>query len=479
MLKEKERLITFILQILDICLVFLSVWITLEVAPKHFPEASLKLISPPHTKYLFGATFIAYFLSFLFFGYYRTFRNQTYEQVFSKTLIGVLWGSMALFFILFLFNINEISRGGLFVLSGLCMLFLIVSRSLAYFFIGIIRKKGFDSKNVLIVGSKTRACEVIEAITAHPEFGYVIIGCLENAEEDVGKKVVGDIRVIGCLENDLKRILLEESIDELIFAMPLNVISKGREYVSFAEEIGINIRVLPDWQLQKMTYHPETATIFYDQFVGLPTIALSSIPQKETELTIKTVLDYLGAIACLCLLFPAMLMAACAVKLTSQGPVFFKQIRCGLNGRKFMIYKFRTMYSNAEDIKDSLFMLNEQDGPAFKIKNDPRVTFIGSFLRKTSIDELPQLFNVLRGQMSLVGPRPPLPSEVEQYKPWHRRRLSMKPGLTCIWQTKARNKMDFETWMKLDLEYIDNWSIILDIKILFMTIPTVLRMTGY
>ena len=151
----------------------------------------------------------------------------------------------------------------------------------------------------------------------------------------------------------------------------------------------------------------------------------------------------------------------------------------GLNGRKFMIYKFRTMYSNAEDIKDSLFMLNEQDGPAFKIKNDPRVTFIGSFLRKTSIDELPQLFNVLRGQMSLVGPRPPLPSEVEQYKPWHRRRLSMKPGLTCIWQTKARNKMDFETWMKLDLEYIDNWSIILDIKILFMTIPTVLRMTGY
>ena len=478
-MKEKEKLISFILQVLDLCLVYLSVLITLEVTERYFPHLFFTITSPHNQRYLFSATLIAYFLSLLIFGNHSNFRDQTYDQVFSKTVVVVLGGSVGLVFILFLFDIQDISRGVLFLLSGICMLLLATSRSLIYTLFRVMRKRGFDSKNVLIVGSKTRAKEVIEAIVTHPEFGYKIPGCLEVSEEEVGKKVTADISIIGCLENDFKKILMGKNIDELVFAMPLSEIDKGREYVAFAEEIGINIRVLPDWQIHKMTYHPETATVYYNQFVGLPTIALSSIPQKETELFIKTVIDYLGAIAGLVLFFPIMLITACAIKMTSPGPVFFKQVRCSLNGRKFVIRKFRSMTSDAEDIKDSLFMLNEQDGPVFKIKDDPRITMVGRFIRKTSIDELPQLLNILSGHMSLVGPRPPLPSEVEQYKPWHRRRLSMKPGLTCIWQVKARNKTDFETWMKLDLEYIDNWSIILDIKLILMTIPTVLRMAGY
>ena len=478
-MKEKEKLITFILRGLDLFMVYLSVWIALELTSKYATHFLLPLTSHSTQSFLYITTLIAYMLSFLIFGYYKTFRNQTYDQIFSKTLVVVLAGSMGLIFIHFLFDSREISRDFLFILSGFCMLFLTMSRSLAYFFIGIIHKRGFDSRNVLIVGSKIRAQEVIDAVLSHPEFGYDILGCLEVAEEDIGKNVKGDIEVIGCIYTDLKRILLDENIDELVFAMPLSEIDNGREYISFAEEIGINIRVLPDWQIHKMTYHPETATVYYDQFVGLPTIALSSIPQKETELSIKTIIDYIGASACLLFFSPILLFVAIAIKLTSPGPVLFKQVRSGLNGRKFIICKFRSMISGAEDMKDSLFMMDEQDGPAFKIKNDPRITKFGKLLRKTSIDELPQLFNVLRGEMSLIGPRPPLPSEVEQYKPWHRRRLSMKPGLTCIWQVKARNRTDFETWMKLDLAYIDNWSIILDLKILLLTIPAVFKMSGY
>jgi lipopolysaccharide/colanic/teichoic acid biosynthesis glycosyltransferase len=173
-----------------------------------------------------------------------------------------------------------------------------------------------------------------------------------------------------------------------------------------------------------------------------------------------------------------MLGISLLIKLTSKDSILFKQKRCGLNGRKFIMFKFRTMVENADGIKDLLREKNEMDGPAFKITNDPRLTKVGSFLRKFSLDELPQLFNVLKGEMALVGPRPPLPREVSQYDPWQRRKLSMKPGLTCLWQTNGRNNINFEKWMKMDLEYIDNWSFWLDTKILFKTIPAVILGTG-
>jgi lipopolysaccharide/colanic/teichoic acid biosynthesis glycosyltransferase len=169
---------------------------------------------------------------------------------------------------------------------------------------------------------------------------------------------------------------------------------------------------------------------------------------------------------------------AVSVKVSSKGPVFFRQERCGLNGRKFILYKFRTMVPEAEKLKGRLLAANEMDGPVFKIKNDPRVTPLGKILRRTSMDELPQLINVLRGEMSLVGPRPPLPSEVKEYKHWQLRRLSMKPGLTCIWQVSGRNDVGFEEWMRMDLEYIDRWSLLLDFKLLLKTVQVVILGTG-
>lgn len=181
------------------------------------------------------------------------------------------------------------------------------------------------------------------------------------------------------------------------------------------------------------------------------------------------------SLALLLLSAPLMLLAAMLVRLTSPGPAFFKQKRVGINGREFTMYKFRTMRAEAEQLKNTLLELNEMDGPVFKIRRDPRVTPLGRVLRRTSLDELPQLFNVLLGHMSMVGPRPPLPDEVRQYKLWQRRRLSVRPGLTCLWQVSGRNQVKFEKWMELDLEYIDNWSWWLDLKIMARTVPALLR----
>jgi exopolysaccharide biosynthesis polyprenyl glycosylphosphotransferase len=209
-----------------------------------------------------------------------------------------------------------------------------------------------------------------------------------------------------------------------------------------------------------------------------PLLNLRRTPTSEARLAVKRLLDFTGGMIGLILASPVMLAAAIAIKLDSKGPVIFKQVRAGRNGRKFTMYKFRSMVADAEELKARIAHLNEMGGPVFKIKKDPRITKIGAFIRKTSIDELPQLFNIIAGDMSIVGPRPALPSEVAQYAPWQRRRLSVKPGLTGLWQVSGRNQVDFDEWMQLDLEYIDSWSLWLDIKIILKTVPVVLLRKG-
>ena len=215
-------------------------------------------------------------------------------------------------------------------------------------------------------------------------------------------------------------------------------------------------------------------------YVTFPTMAFRTIPPNQSDLLIKSVFDYLFAFAVLILLLPFLLIIAAAIKLSSRGPVLFTQERSGLNGRRFRVYKFRTMFADAEARREQVKDLNESDGPVFKIRKDPRIIpYIGTFLRKTGIDELPQLINVLKGEMSLVGPRPPIPAEVDDYDRWQMRRLSMKPGLTCLWQVSPnRNDLSFDQWMKKDLEYIDNWSLWLDFKIMLMTVRAMLKGEG-
>jgi len=237
------------------------------------------------------------------------------------------------------------------------------------------------------------------------------------------------------------------------------------------DEQGVRTRVLAD-------FFPHVHSEMYLERLGsLPLLTFSAVPHDEIRLMIKRAFDVAVAAVALMVLAPFMAIVALLVRVTSPGPAIFRQVRCGLNGRRFVFYKFRSMCVNAEQLKPQLEHLSRKS-VAFKIPNDPRLTPIGRWLRKFSIDEWPQLWNVLKGDMSLVGPRPAVPEEVEKYEAWQRRRLRMRPGLTCLWALEGRDHLDFETWMKLDLEYIDNWSLGLDLRILLLTIPQVLTGKG-
>jgi len=238
------------------------------------------------------------------------------------------------------------------------------------------------------------------------------------------------------------------------------------------EELGVTARVV-------LNFFPHSiARMELHELEGFPLLSFSTTPTNEALLFVRRIMDIALAALFSVIALPFIIVAAILIKLTSPGPILFKQERCGLNGRRFTMYKLRSMIDNAEQLRFELETLNEMDGPVFKSSRDPRVTRIGRLIRRFSIDEFPQLYNVLRGDMSLVGPRPPLPQEVARYQRWQRRRLSMKPGITCLWQISGRNDVSFEDWMKLDLTYIDNWSLLLDLKILLKTVPVVLLGKG-
>jgi exopolysaccharide biosynthesis polyprenyl glycosylphosphotransferase len=238
------------------------------------------------------------------------------------------------------------------------------------------------------------------------------------------------------------------------------------------EEVGIKIHIRADFA------HSIFSRTYLSAVSGIPILTLASTPHAGTDIFLKRLMDIAASFAGLVVAAPFMLLVGLFIKLDSRGPVLFRQVRTGLNGRRFVLLKFRSMTHDAEHQQDALNGLNEMSGPVFKLRMDPRVTRVGAFLRRTSLDELPQLWNVLMGDMSLVGPRPPLPSEVSRYQRWQRRRLSMKPGLTCLWQASGRNEIDFDEWMRMDMEYIDNWSLSRDIKIILRTIPAVLFAKG-
>ena len=262
-------------------------------------------------------------------------------------------------------------------------------------------------------------------------------------------------------------------IDEVLYFKTKVIPAEVRNTVRSCEELGVVFSLNYTGQNNKLTNAIKTI-IGNQKF-----LTFINIPHNSFALAIKKIMDISGSVLLIIGLSPVLLLISILIKLTSKGPIVFKQSRVGLRGRQFSLYKFRTMILNAEKLKKDLEAENEMDGPVFKIKDDPRVTKIGRFLRRTGLDELPQLFNILKGEMSLIGPRPPLPSETVQYKRWQLRRLSIKPGLSCFWQIKPdRNNIKFEKWMELDLAYIDNWSLRLDFIILLKTIVTVFKRSG-
>jgi exopolysaccharide biosynthesis polyprenyl glycosylphosphotransferase len=288
----------------------------------------------------------------------------------------------------------------------------------------------------------------------------------------VGSDFCG-VKIIGHTD-ELPDILSKNQVDEVVFVVPRKSLDNIEDAVVACEEIGVRVRIACDF-FERNIY----VRTHLDTLDDWPLLSFSSTPHYGEPFVAKRVFDFAFSFVVLLLSAPFLLIIALAVKLTSPGPVFFKQKRSGLNGRTFELLKFRTMVDGAEGIKSDLDGQNEMSGPVFKVRKDPRITPLGKFLRKFSLDEFPQFINVLKGDMSVVGPRPPIPNEVERYGFSQRRRLSVRPGLTCLWQVNGRNKVaDFKDWVRLDLEYIDNWSLGLDIQIILKTIPAVLKGTG-
>lgn len=332
------------------------------------------------------------------------------------------------------------------------------------------RRQGNNLTNIIFIADE--GCDkFIQNIADNRELGYNISLIISDSES-IHQRFKPRFKVLRKIV-DLPCLIKSQIVDEVFYCR--------REYnqediqrIMFAcEEIGVAFR-----------YHSpllETSSmpVELSYFNGVPFLSYKNNPNNQVALSWKYVFDFIFSLAVITLWMPILLLVGAAIKATSRGPVIFKQKRVGLHGREFDIYKFRTMVQDAETLKADLMHQNEADGPVFKIKDDPRITKIGKFLRKTNLDEFPQFFNVLKGDMSLVGPRPPIMKEVMQYKPWQLRRLSMRPGITCSWQIMPqKNKISFEDWMKLDLQYIDNWSLENDFVLTFKTIRTILMGSG-
>jgi len=331
-----------------------------------------------------------------------------------------------------------------------------------------IRRRGHDARYMLVVGTGRLAQDFADRIESHSGLGIRIIGHLAAPGED---ERVTTRPIIGTVD-EIEEILHSRVVDEVAVCLPPSAARFIEPITGLAAGEGKTVR-LPVDPVEEIL-----PTALHEEFDGFVVRSLIHDGQREVGLVVKRVVDIVGASIGLLVLSPLLLGTALVIRIRDGSPVLFRQTRVGLHGRPFTIYKFRSMVDGAEDQIETVRHLNERSGVTFKATNDPRVTRMGSWLRKTSIDELPQLWNVLIGSMSLVGPRPPLPTEVLHYDIWHRRRLSMKPGITGLWQVEARHDPDFDRWVEHDLVYIDGWTIWLDLKILARTLPALLAHGG-
>ncbi len=353
---------------------------------------------------------------------------------------------------------------------GLNMLILFAIRVITLKTVRVFRANGHNTRNIVIIANEFSR-HFINKVLSQKEWGFQILYIITDS--DAIKKEFGNKVKIHSKSVNIKSLVKFDMVDEVLFFDELNSDSRFMNLIAFCEDLGVTVRAINKHIL------PESYRYQIDYFDTIPFYTIRNNPIDKFHHVTKTALEIAASIIILFVLSPLLLLVSIAIKLTSKGPVIFKQERVGRRGRKFYIYKFRTMVINAEELKEKLAGLNESDGPTFKIKKDPRITPIGSLLRKTNLDEIPQLFNIIKGEMSLIGPRPPLPSEVEKYEEWQLKRLSVKPGLTCTWQiVPDRNNVKFDNWVEMDIQYIDNWSLKNDFALFFKTFKSVFFARG-
>jgi exopolysaccharide biosynthesis polyprenyl glycosylphosphotransferase len=374
--------------------------------------------------------------------------------------------------ILFEFTMRlDLSRVFLSLICVYSWILLCLFRLRAGRLVGVIRREFGAPHYVMVVGTTDQARRIGELLEKSEPYGVRLAGFFtDNGHDETAAIQLRNNYKVWRLAQ-LSEVLRRQVIDEIIFAVDSARLADMEEVFLLCDEEGVRTHV-------SMDFFPHVNSQVYLETLGpARLLTFAAAPHDEVLLFIKRVIDVVLAAAALVLLLPFMGLIALLIKLTSPGPAIFRQVRCGLNGRRFVFYKFRSMCHDAESLRPSLEHLNVKQ-TAFKIPGDPRLTAVGRYMRKFSIDEWPQLWNVIRGDMSLVGPRPAVPEEVENYAGWQRRRLRMRPGLTCLWAVCGRDSLDFDTWMRLDMQYIDSWSLTLDWKIILRTIPNVLMGKG-
>jgi exopolysaccharide biosynthesis polyprenyl glycosylphosphotransferase len=421
--------------------------------------------------------FLILFLSLNYVYLFRTFKAYNllrftslateYTIVFRVCFIAFLVNLAIAFF----FNFTDLRRTFFFLSFIIALALFFLQKSFLFYLASLIREKGKNRKRVLVVGTGKGSENLINVVKHNFSWGLDIIGLLNHKEERIGDKYYG-IQIVGTYDQ-IEEVLKNYNPEEVLITVSTKHFDQVRSILEACEKMGIQVR----WNSDFFGHLAKNVRV--DNVLDLNIISFDYTRQSEIELFIKRIMDVFVSFILLILLLPFMLIIAIVIYREDGFPVFYQWKVVGKDRKPITSWKFRTMVKNADQLKKKLMKNNEMTGPMFKMTNDPRILPIGKFLRKYSLDELPQLLSVLKGDLSLVGPRPPLQSEYKEFDLWHRRKLSVKPGLTCLWQISGRNKInDFNEWAKLDLQYIDNWSLWFDIVIFIKTIISVLKGTG-
>lgn len=400
------------------------------------------------------------FVSLYLFGFYGS--KKTSKRLVGKLVQAFLICGLISSSAVFLTRNDAFSRLLFVLFMGFDFILLFLEKQLIRWLFTVKIRDNAGALRVLAVGNPDQVADAMDRIRREQDLIFHVVGYV-SLTDDSG---LGNIK-------QLRELMIAHTVDQVFFFLPKDRAEEAEHYLQECEELGVTARLLLDW------YDLKISKTELSYLGNAPMLTFHTVSLNQSQLMLKRLMDIIGSLVGLIITGLVSLFVAPAIKLSSRGPVFYSQERVGQNGRTFRIYKFRSMYADADQKLEQLKQYNELQGAVFKMKNDPRVTPVGKFLRKTSLDELPQFWNVLKGDMSLVGTRPPTVAEVKEYQNYHRRRLSIKPGLTGMWQTSGRNEItDFEEIYHLDVQYIDHWSLGLDIKLLFRTLLTVVSGRG-
>jgi len=480
MIRDRERYYSPVIFFLDLIATFFSYGLSIYIYSRIIAalDPGLTGLKIPVSPFLYWHNtlnvvpfLVAIFIFFFQFVYRKEYLQKKKTVDFILQTVFPCLVAVAIFVVLW--SINPLFVVNYWFIATFVVflwVFLSINRIAISFLISFLQSRGNFVRYILVIGTNKQAVQIANLFDSHPGWGIRVVGLLTYDSNEIGKNIINH-NVLGMVD-DLMFVFEKNVVDFVFLAQVSDNVTQLQNISLRCRTVGIDFIMNTSILLQKMS------NISVEYIEDSSFIIFKPVWHGSEILFIKRLVDIVLSGILIIFFVPLWIIVSFLIKRDSPGPVFYIQERVGKNGRLFPMYKFRSMVVGADKMQVHLTHLNEMDGPVFKIKDDPRLTRIGKLLRRTSLDELPQLFNVLMGNMSLVGPRPPILKEVLLYHPWQRKRLSVTPGVTCLWQVTGRNEIKFDEWMKLDMQYIDNWSLLLDLKILFMTIKAVVSRKG-